>query len=97
MLTVVDFQFVRCLLWFILDCDLPEDHPRVSQEVISDHYDDCCGDNGDHYEDWCDEDDHSSVQEKDLILSSRSFDPVKSQKLLSGNIFLLLRDMLKNK
>ena len=55
------------------------------------------GDNDDHYEDWCDEDDYSSAQEKDLILSSRSFDPVKSQKLLSGNIFLLLRDMLKNK
>ena len=36
-------------------------------------------------------------QEKDLILSSRSFDPVKSEKLLSGNVFLLLRDMLKNK
>ena len=23
----------RCLLWFILDSDLPEEHPRVSQEV----------------------------------------------------------------
>ena len=37
------------------------------------------------------------IQEKELILSSRSFDPVKSEKLLSGNVFLLLRDMLKNK
>ena len=24
----------RCLVWFIVDCDLPEEHPRVSQEVI---------------------------------------------------------------
>ena len=44
-----------------------------------------------------DDEDDASVQEKDLILSSRSFDPVKSEKLLSGNVFLLLRDMLKNK
>ena len=44
-----------------------------------------------------DDEDDASVQEKDLILSSRSFDPVKSKKLLSGNVFLLLRDMLKNK
>ena len=49
-----------------------------------------------HDDSWDGEDD-SSVQEKDLILSSRSFDPVKSEKLLSGNVFLLLRDMLKNK
>ena len=62
-------------------------------------------DNGNHCDDnWdiideksLDEEDDSCVQEKDLILSSRSFDPVKSEQLLSGNVFLLLRDMLKNK
>ena len=92
--------YSRCLLWFVLDCDLPEEHPRVSQEVtivtiiekiimtiiVMLMHDDS----------W-DEENDSSVQEKDLILSSRSFDPVKSEKLLSGNVFLLLRDMLKNK
>jgi len=60
-------SLIWCLLWFLLDSDLPEEHPRVSAE------------------------------EKELILASRSFDPVKSEKLLSGNVFLLLRDMLKNK
>ena len=52
---------------------------------------------GDSWDDSWDEEDDWSAQEKDLILSSRSFDPVKSEKLLSGNVFLLLRDMLKNK
>ena len=87
----------RCLLWFILDSDLPEEHPRVSQEVtkvlerrnliffafvvISLEVKLMI----------------EFFKEKELILSSRSFDPVKSEKLLSGNVFLLLRDMLRNK
>ena len=57
---------VWCLAWFLFVHDLPEDHPRISEE------------------------------EKQMIVATRSFDPVARDKELSTPLLPLIWDMLWN-
>ena len=92
------YSFSRCLLWFALAADLPEEHPRVSPKVsawdiIHQTWDHLKHDDAQNiYKVW-----FFDPQEKKLILNNRTFDPLVSEKQLQGKVLPLIKDMLCNR
>ena len=87
--------FSRCLLWFALAADLPEEHPRVSPKVSAW---DIIHQRWDHLKlKTSIKSDSLTPQEKKLILNNRTFDPLVSEKQLQGKVLPLIKDMLCNR
>ena len=87
--------FSRCLLWFALAADLPEEHPRVSPKVSAW---DIIHQTWDHLKlKTSIKSDSLTPQEKKLILDNRTFDPLVSEKQLQGKVLPLIKDMLCNR